>query len=658
MSKAQRDISQLLDLTTSFTPDDLILDGTSSEARLGAALLDASVERSMEGATTLTLQVADDDWSLLADDELFGAKRLRSDLELEVGDITFVLGELEKADSGFELVFYDDPTIRLQEHFRRMKASRDAQTRAQFFGTLCKAAGVRLYSVDKDVRQPIAALDRTTANAVAKSPVRKARERKSAQTVSVDGKLTVNGGTMTSSQRTNCGKVLAAARKYGATGKPLKALICAAIVENAFSNSGVANDHASVGIFQAQPGISQGLRPGSTITRAQALDIDYQVAVFLQSGFWVHGGAIAIAKAHPEKTAGQIAYWVEGCAAEYAYRYDAAGPEADKILAAAGGFTSASGPSASETRTVVATYEFSVDEDESYLAAGQRLADEVRWRCFSVGTGYVFDSDLALARADPSVTLREGDDGVERIRWVWTRRKRIDEVSVDMRAVPWIAPPGSVAKVVGEGAASGDYLVRSITSSLFGEDRTANATLGRPQRPLKEPAPETETITSTRNQAGSSSSASEGGANGRRGSVTISPNANLPGRGMQRPVLDFLGLMAGLMGTPVGVTTGTNHDQYTTNGNTSDHYAGNAADLGIGGDIRLGEGSAHKGNVYASAALQVCGFSKKEADRMALSGQGLDFSRHFSWAGHDRIQIGWRTEVGGNHWNHVHVGVP
>ena len=654
MSAAKQDIARLLDLTTAFTPDDLVLDGKGAEARLGKALLNATAERTMEGATTLTLDVADDDWGLLGEDELLGSKRLKSDLTLTVDELVFTLAELDKVDGGLSAVFYDQPTVRLGDHSRRMKATRDAMTRAQFFGMLCKAAGVRLYSIDKNVKQPIQALDKKTLKAIADSETEldKARAEKTDKKVKVKGNLTVNGSAMTSSQRTNCGKVLDAANKYGAKGKALKALICAAIVENAFSNSGVANDHESVGIFQAQPGISQGLRPGSTITRAQALDIDYQVAVFLKTGFWVHGGAIQIAKDHPEKSAGDIAYWVEGCAAQYAYRYDKAGPEADKILAAADGIqAAASDADATETRTVIAKYEFAVEKDEDYQEAGTRLAEEVRWRCFSVGTGYVFDSDTTLARADPSIVLVEGEDGVDKIRWTWTRRGVIDEVTVDMRSVPWLAPPGSVAKVEQEGPASGEYLVRSITSGLFGEDRTASVTLGKPQQALREPAPETKTVTTRTGGSGSG-----GSANGAKGTVTQAPGANRAGVSMQRPILDFLALMAGLMGSPVVVTTGTRHDQMTTSGNVSDHWTGNAADLGVGGDIRVGAGDAHKGNVYASAALQVCGVSKSVADAQARSGRGLDFSRNYTWQGH-RVQIGWRTEVGGNHWNHVHVGV-
>lgn len=133
------------------------------------------------------------------------------------------------------------------------------------------------------------------------------------------------------------------------------------------------------------------------------------------------------------------------------------------------------------------------------------------------------------------------------------------------------------------------------------------------------------------------------------GKVVIAAGA---GRRPNKPVMDFLTAMAGLMPDgKVTVTTSTNHSKYTTSGTVSDHYNGNAADLGIAGNM-------HHGDMYASAALQVLGQSKSEADATAHAGKGTDFTNphSYSWNGH-RVQVGWRTLVGGNHFTHVHIGV-
>ena len=494
MSQAQRDVARLLDLTNAFTPDDLVLDGASAEVRLGKALLDARVERSMESPTTLTLEIADDDWSLLGDDELLGQKRLRSDLKLEVADIVFVLSEVEKVNGGLSLVFYDRPTVLLQRHTRRMKAARDKQTRAQFFGTLCKAAGVTLYSIEKDVRQPIAGLDKVEAKGATK-PTAQARHQREAKTPAADLPVTKRvSGPGSWFGRTGPDGAMDAGNpdKTTKSGKPD---YTEGVAVNAFPGEGYDGAVRSWNAYHG--GFWRVDAPNGRSAVFEHIDqgpnADGRVVDFTPRAV----AALGYTTSSFPTSAGtfRLSYLGRGAAA-----------------AAAAGQTGGASPSASELRTGIETYEFTVEEGENYLAAGQRLADEVRWRCFSVGTGYVFDSDITLARADPSVTLEEGVDGVDTIRWLWTRRKRIDEVTVTLRAVPWLAPPGSVAKVVEEGPASGEYLVRSISSGLFGEDRSAAVTLGRPQKPRREPAPEGETLDS-------SSSVSSSGRIGRGGSV-------------------------------------------------------------------------------------------------------------------------------------------
>ena len=65
------------------------------------------------------------------------------------------------------------------------------------------------------------------------------------------------------------------------------------------------------------------------------------------------------------------------------------------------------------------------------------------------------------------------------------------------------------------------------------------------------------------------------------GEVIIAPGANLAGKPIQELTLDYLKRMAGMLGKPITVTTGTNHDKFTVNGNVSDHFSGHAADLGM-----------------------------------------------------------------------------
>jgi hypothetical protein len=126
------------------------------------------------------------------------------------------------------------------------------------------------------------------------------------------------------------------------------------------------------------------------------------------------------------------------------------------------------------------------------------------------------------------------------------------------------------------------------------------------------------------------------------GNVIVLPGANRPGIGIQTSTMQFLEAVAKELGGTVTVSTGTNHNKYTTSGSVSDHYDGHAGDCGI---------SWNNGDKLASAALRTCGYSRVSAWWIATRG-GL---HNCSWKGH-RVQVIWKTYIGGNHFNHVHLG--
>jgi hypothetical protein len=142
------------------------------------------------------------------------------------------------------------------------------------------------------------------------------------------------------------------------------------------------------------------------------------------------------------------------------------------------------------------------------------------------------------------------------------------------------------------------------------------------------------------------------------GKVVLAGSADRSGVSTRKPILGFLRQIAGASGREVVVTTGTNHSQMTTSGNVSDHWAGNAADLGMNGDARQSRAVDRKGTLVAAHAIQ---------EATALQGKRMSFEQAYAMAHaggiHNfdtpkgRIQIIWRTDQGGNHWNHVHVGL-
>ncbi|WP_272472648.1 hypothetical protein [Baekduia alba] len=163
----------------------------------------------------------------------------------------------------------------------------------------------------------------------------------------------------------------------------------------------------------------------------------------------------------------------------------------------------------------------------------------------------------------------------------------------------------------------------------------------------------TGTTAETGSQASPSASTARSG-----GKVVVGEAAERAGHGLQKPILSFLHELSSRSGRTVEVTTGTNHNRMTTSGNVSDHWDGNAADLGVGGDARQDGAAGKKGDLIAAHALQVAygeaGKKVSFADAYAQARKGGLWNIETPKG---RVQIIWRSLVGGNHYNHVHTGL-
>jgi hypothetical protein len=126
-----------------------------------------------------------------------------------------------------------------------------------------------------------------------------------------------------------------------------------------------------------------------------------------------------------------------------------------------------------------------------------------------------------------------------------------------------------------------------------------------------------------------------GGSRGQGGSVKLNPGADRAGVTTSGAVKSFVRAISAIYGHPLTIGTGTNHTRMTVDGNVSDHWGGNAADIPASGPqlIRLGQ-----------AALIAAGMAPSKARRQT---GGL-----FNVNGH---QIIFNTMQGGNHTNHLHV---
>jgi hypothetical protein len=108
--------------------------------------------------------------------------------------------------------------------------------------------------------------------------------------------------------------------------------------------------------------------------------------------------------------------------------------------------------------------------------------------------------------------------------------------------------------------------------------------------------------------------------------------------------------ISAIYGRPLTVTSARRPGAITADGNVSDHASGNALDFGMAANGGTNDGPV--GDRIATAALIVAGWTEPRATAWARHGGLIDI--HVAGV---RIQIIWKTDQGGNHHNHVHVGV-
>jgi hypothetical protein len=107
---------------------------------------------------------------------------------------------------------------------------------------------------------------------------------------------------------------------------------------------------------------------------------------------------------------------------------------------------------------------------------------------------------------------------------------------------------------------------------------------------------------------------------------------------------------AAVYAKPLTVTSARRPGAITVDGKVSDHASGNALDFGMAANGGTDDGAL--GDRIATAVLIVAGWTEARATAWARHGGLVDIH-----AAGVRIQVIWKTDQGGNHHNHVHVGV-
>lgn len=495
---------------------DLRLVGDHDVADIDQALTGGELVQTISGASSLTLTVHDPHRRILTSGLLESAA-----LDVTLDGEEFRLAGLDKADDDLTLTFEALAVALLRTYRRPRKAFRDQMTRAQFARALVAEVTERrlaFWSPSLVIRQPIESTPRqrtiTTTTPTTGDP--EPREPGFADGATI----TVNGTTATAEQRDLIARALRVAHSLDAPSLAMLALLVAGTAESTWRNL-TYGDSSSVGVLQLLD------IHGSVESRR---NVERVVGLFLTQGFTGAGGAIGLAREHPDWSPAQIATTVQGNrdgASTYAGFVD----EARRTLSAYAGDAGDHPTAAATTRTTSTTverYEFSRGQpgtpEDSWTALG-RLAEEVGWRCYERRNEIVFASDLDLLRIRPLATLIEGEGGVDRIDFRADSGRAVEEATVTLRAGRWQVPPGRGAVVEEQGPGDGRWLVGEARRSLFSID--SEVSLVRPTRAKAEPAPQTSTTTRTTT---STTTPPRNGLPGALGRLTLPLSTTLPTR--------------------------------------------------------------------------------------------------------------------------------
>jgi len=488
------------------------------DVSIADAITGGEVERTMEGASTLTLTLFDPHRALLRNPDLARA------IDMQWGGYWWRLVKVSKSGDNLTLTFEDRDVAYLRKHTKPRKASRDSVTRAEFIRQLVREVGqrkvvpgrsknrpvaqkpIRFVCPELHTKQPVADAANTKAPAKRKKAGRDADKQPG---LNEKASLTVKGARATAEQRRNGERVLDVADELGAGPKATLALMEAVIIESQIRNLS-HGDRDSIGILQIRVGLHG---------REVASDIEKGCHAFLARGFTGRGGAIKLAREHSEWTAAEVAQGVQGSQPAV---YGTVADEARKWLDAYGGAsgsdtggTASRGSSRSKKK-----YEFRRGEPgkpESSWDAIQRLADEVAWHAFMDRGRLYYVSDDWLMRQKARYIIDEDDDGVQEINFDIDSGKVSSDVQVSARAEVFDVPVGCVIAIRECGIANGRYVVRSVRQSIY--DLGCDITLQAPTPAL--PEPQAEDVGSTARGAQADATASVSGGSLRNRIVAV-----------------------------------------------------------------------------------------------------------------------------------------
>jgi cell wall-associated NlpC family hydrolase len=442
-------------------------------ADIAHMIVTGSVERTIDGASTVTIECNDPDL------ELQRSGLISTHTDINIDGLYFRMASAERSGDMLTLIFEDREVSLLRQDSGFAKANRDTMTRAEFVHSLVREVNevhIRFYSPQEHTTQPIAP-DPTDTGAIDSS-------RGGGFAPGADVK--VKGINASKAQKDNISTVLGVGAQMRVPTVAQEAAVETITVESSALNL-KGGDRDSVGIFQQRNIPPWNKRNRRNVAQAAKTFFEQAMAYLELSrhrGFHVSSWTLAQAV--------QISAFPD--------RYRAVHTEAEATveLWQGGGDnlqgTGASGNSFLDSSAGSGAYEFtrgSLDQygritKETTWDAAHRLADEVQWRCFMVSGTMYFISDSYLMKSRPRMTFGVDyrSNGVDDMDFDYDRSKKNARVTITCEIRRWGAPPGSVVLLKdGLGPIAGRWLVQDIKRDLFSTQATIELIKSLPKLP-------------------------------------------------------------------------------------------------------------------------------------------------------------------------------
>jgi hypothetical protein len=585
----------------------LLLRGSRVQADVAARVVDGTLDLRIDEASQITLVFHDPGLAML------GKGLVTKGAQVKLGGLLFELVRVERTGKLLALVFEDAYVAKYRGLARPVSAVRGRVTRVDFVRRLV----TEQRGVDYLAGVP-------TAAPVARDKAGRRQEptdtMPGAQDLAPDARLTVKGVTATAEQRDFIARVLAQGVRLKVPRVALVAAVETIIVESNARN--LPGGHASsVGLFQ-----QQNFAPWN---RRDRMNPEQAATSFYEQ-------ALIVYRLRPQAGPGEIAWRTQQPREDLRDEYAKRGDEAEAAVAA---FTGTTGTEDDPGTVATGKYVFrrggdpdatGKPEREDTWAATGRLAEEVQWRRFLVQRPgkrptFVFAPDSWLIKGAPVTTIEPDTDGVLDVSYTWDVGLPVASATVRAAVDWWPAWPGNVVVLRGYGPADGRWLVAAITRPMFSSEATIELVSPRPQLP--EPT-------------------------GDSGGTAV--GADAPGGD---EVVDAAGGAKGIVdeavriaqeagGASIAVLSAYRAGSITTRGSTSDHSSNDST--------RAARDIWNTGQQSPTEALDAAVAAVSRAFGRSHTGKAAVVDT-FTWQGW-RVQLLYRTHVGGNHFNHLHVG--